>query len=324
MVVSIVLATEQGLGRLARDFYDNGIVNRVLIKHHSSRQNYYDWYEDRVSSIDDLLAGATTLLCFETPFFPEVVREAKRRGIKTVLMPMYECTTDSTANQFDVLLNPSDLDQEVFPQGVRINVPVPNSIKWKPRTRAQVFVHNAGNGGLGGRNGTAELLEAMQYVESPITLIVRTQSQDFTCSDPRVRIERGTFPFEKLYTYGDVFIFPEKFNGLSLPIQEAFASGMVVMTTKRIPNIYYLPNEPLIPVSGYTRENLARSIEVATIDPKDIARSIDALYGRDITKLSRIGKRFKQRNSWEILKSQYETVLGSSLSEEQVSLVHTL
>lgn len=308
MVVSVVLATEQGLGRLARDFYDQGVINRVLIKHHSSRTNHYDWYPDRVNTINELLEGATTLFCIETPFFTEVVTEAKRRGIKTVLMPMYECTTDTVANMFDIIINPSDLDQEVFPQGGFI--PVPVDVKWKLRKRAEVFVHNAGHGGLGGRNGTKELLEAVQYVQSPFKLIIRSQSNELRSSDPRVTIVNDTVPFSELWKTGDVFVFPEKFNGLSLPIQEAFASGMVVMATNRFPNNVYLPRAPLIDVEGYTQEHLARLVKVATINPKAIAAKIDALYGKDITNLSRLGKRYAAKNSWEILKKRYETVLG--------------
>jgi len=40
MTGAIVLATDQGLGYLAKDFYDNGIINKVLIYKHSRRKNH--------------------------------------------------------------------------------------------------------------------------------------------------------------------------------------------------------------------------------------------------------------------------------------------
>lgn len=309
MIVSIVYATEQGLGRLAREFFEHGVVKRVMVKHHQHRRNHYDWYPDRVNTASDLFYGATVLLCFETPFYPELVTEAKRRGIRTFLMPMYECTTDGVAGTFDRIINPSLLDQETFPWGTYIPVPVERPFKL--RKTAKVFVHNAGHGGLGGRNGTAELLEAMQYVESPIKLIIRSQSDSFTSNDPRVQIINKEIPYDDLWTKGDVFVFPEKFNGLSLPIQEAFASGMVVMATDRHPNNTYLPKESLIPVQNYTTDRLAREIKVATIDPRDIARSIDQIYGRDISHLSRLGQKYGEIHSWRKLKKRYLTELVS-------------
>ena len=41
MTGSIVYATEQGLGYLAKDFYDNGIIDLVCIERHSNRTNHY-------------------------------------------------------------------------------------------------------------------------------------------------------------------------------------------------------------------------------------------------------------------------------------------
>ena len=50
-VGSIVLATAQGLGYMAKDFFDNGIFHEVYIRPHNSRDNHYEWYPNRCSSI---------------------------------------------------------------------------------------------------------------------------------------------------------------------------------------------------------------------------------------------------------------------------------
>ncbi len=301
---SIVLATDQGLGYLAKDFYDNGIIDFVYVHEHNRRENHYDWYPNRVGSIKELIDKSDTLLFFETMWEWKTIVHARERGVKTVLMPMYECTPNPMPYYPDLLLNPSALDQQYYPQGTLVTVPVPNWIKPKERQLAQHFVHNAGNGGLGGRNGTKELIQAMQHVKSPIKLTIRTQSNDFKCDDPRVEIAKGTIPPEELYN-GDVFIFPEKFNGLSLPIQEAYASGMPIMCGKRFPMTEWLPHEIMIPIKGTHKEIICTEFDCADYNPVDIATTIDKWYNKDISELSRQGIEWGKNNSWNKLKDNY-------------------
>lgn len=305
MTGSVLLATEQGLGYLAKDFYDNGLIDVVSIYQHSTRTNHHEWYEKAVSK-EELLT-CDTLLFFETPFDLDLMKKAKEKGIKIVFMPMYECSNPLIVALADVILTPSDLDQQYYPEGIRINVPVPNFIKPRKRTIAKTFVHNAGNGGLGGRNGTQELLEAFKWVKSDVKLIVRSQVPIKQVDDPRIEYRIGTQ--EDIWNEGDVFIFPEKFNGLSLPIQEAYASGMVVMCGDRFPMNEWLPKEPLIPVKEYKKERLAFEFDMAVFDPKDIAKKIDEFCGKDISHLSEQGIKWGKENSWKNLKQQYEKLL---------------
>lgn len=303
MVGTVALTTHQGLSYLAKSFYDNGIIDRVMVKHHSSRDNHYDWYPDRCN--EEQLLECDTLLFLETPFDFNLVKRAKEKGIKTVIIPMYECS--SHVSMFDVVINPSQLDQKFYPQGTF--VPIPVTANWKLREKAQVFVHNAGNGGLGGRNGTKELIEALRYIKSPIKLIIRSQAFLPQIDDSRVELRIGTF--ENIWDEGDVFIFPEKFNGLSLPIQEAFASGMPVMCGDRFPMNEWLPKEMLIPVDSYKKERIAVEFDSAVIKPEDIAKTIDEWYNTDVTRFSLLGKEWGENNSWKKLKETYATLLSA-------------
>ena len=190
-------------------------------------------------------------------------------------------------------------------------VQVPTDVKWSLRTRANVFVFNAGNGGLGGRNGTKELLDAMKYVKSPIKLIIRSQVPIQQVQDDRIEYRIGNF--DDIWSEGDVFIFPEKFNGLSLPLQEAFASGMAVMCGDRFPMNTWLPKDILIPVSGYKKERISVEFDSAVIRPEDIAKSIDAIYNNNISHYSLLGKQFNINNSWKTLKEKYEELMSQLL-----------
>lgn len=308
MTGSIVLATDQGLGYLAKAFYDHGIIQKVHIKQHSSRPSHPEWYkpEDRVERWEDLLDQCDSLLFFEEVWDWKIIPEARKRGIKTVLMPMYECTRNPLPYEPDKIICPSLLDLEYYPQGEYI--PVPVEVEWQQRRVAKVFVHNAGNGGLGGRNGTKELIEAMQYVKNPVKLIIRSQVPIQQVDDPRIEYRIGQF--ENIWDEGDVFVFPEKFNGLSLPLQEAYASGMLVMAGCRFPMTEWLPNAPLIMPERYKEERIARSFSSAVYDPKRIAETMDRWYGKDITQYSLKGRKWAENHSWKKWKEAYETALS--------------
>jgi hypothetical protein len=309
-VGSIVLATDQGLGYLAKSFFDHGIINYVLIRPHSSRINHWEWYprEFVVHSREELIEKCDSFLFFEEVFEWKIIPEAREKGKKTALMPMYECTRYPLPYVPDLILSPSAIDSQYYPDSQRCTVPV--DVPWKLRTEAKVFVHNAGNGGIGGRNGTRELIQAIPLIKAPIKLIIRSQQPLPLIDDPRVEVQIGTVPEAELWSTGDVFIFPEKFNGLSLPLQEAFASGMVVMAGDRFPVNEWLPKEILIPVDSYKKERIAIEFDSAQYTAQAIASTIDAWYGRDITELSHKGKEFGEQNSWHNLKEKYAEALS--------------
>lgn len=311
MIGAIVLSTQQGLGYLAKAFYDHKVVEKVLIKTHTSRTNHPNWFPNgKILSHENyewFFEGLTSIIYFEEPFEWNLIPEARKRGIKNVFMPMYECTRNPMPYEPDLILAPSALDYEFYKNKNCTQVIVPVDVKWKQREKALVFVHNAGNGGLAGRNGTKELLEAMQYVKSPIKLIVRSQIPITEYQDPRIEYRIGTF--EDIWSEGDVFVFPEKFNGLSLPLQEAYASGMMIMCGNRFPMSTWLPTEPLIPVQGYKKERNSIEFDSAIIDPKDIAKTIDEWYGKDITEFSKQGHIWGKKNHWRNLKKEYLKIL---------------
>lgn len=324
---SVVYPTEQGLGILAKSFCDHGVVNRVIAIKHHTRTNHWQWYDDNPDNLlttvrklgstltTDWLKGADQMLFFETPFDWELLDRCRRMGIKTALMPMYECMPRDLPARPDRFFCPSLLDLQHFPvYGTFMPVPVDTiRVPWRLRHRAYTFVHNAGFGGLKERNGTKELLEAWQYVKSPAKLLLRSQTHLDLPADPRIRGSFGTMPYEHLYSEGDVFIFPEKFNGLSLPLQEARASGMLVMATDRFPMNSWLPTEPLIPKAGTVKSCISgRCIEFdeAVLDPVTIAAKVDEWYGRDVGDYSLSGREWAEANSWNKLGSGWLEALS--------------
>ena len=262
------------------------------------------------------------LFLFETSFWMGVwhlLKEMEDRP-KIVLMPMYESTPlywNQSLNIFpDLLLCPSKLDFNFYKHhtwqdyGVNmecINVPV--EVPWNQRKKAIHFVHNAGNDSYNDRNGTLLLINSLPYIKSPIKLTINTQNNSRykdLVNDPRVTVNTGTRKYEDLWTSGDVFVFPENLNALSLPLQEARAAGMYIIAGNRFPINKWIPTEGLIPVKKYKNINLGQgNIAYAEYEPKELAKKIDQVYNTDITEYSLQGLEYAKENSWHNLRSKY-------------------
>lgn len=320
-VGTLCYATDQGLGILAKQFYDNGVVTDVLVVQHSSRKTHLEWYPgapvtssrriDRKLA-EELIQRVDVMLFFETPFDWTLIDVCRRYGVRSVLMPMHECTPAKLPDRPDLFLNPSLLEQEAFGG---VHLPVPVTAMPRVREQALTFVHNAGHGGLMARNGTPELIDAMKLVSSPAKLVLRTQEPLRYGITPNVEVRVGTVPYSQLFVEGDVFVFPEKFNGLSLPLQEAFASGMPVVATRRFPMDTWLLHEFLVDPVAVRRMRISsayREFDGAVVTPAAIAAKIDQWYGKDIREASEYGIAWGAANSWSVLKPKYLEVLCGS------------
>lgn len=376
-VGTLCYATEQGLGYLAKDFINQGIVTDVYIMRHPKNPTHEEWYPgapimsawgcDRVAAIMHWLKEKSiqVLLFFETPFDWSLINEARQLGIRTVLMPMYECTPAVPPALPDVLLCPSLLDASYFlhRHGQRwtvfwnciskqmysvsdranawttasqegktdvrlVQVPVDTkAIPWQERAcPSRVFVHNAGHLGLRGRNGTRELLDALATYDVPVQLILRSQepipgfqrhSGIITINKTTVDYRLGTAPRDTLWDEGDAFVFPEKFNGLSLPLQEAFACGMTVIATYREPMIRWLPTLPLIRPRATQTAKVGPPylpVDEAVIDLESIASTINAWHTNDCLAhkyLHGLGKQWAEQNSWDALRPAWRSLMTS-------------
>lgn len=331
-VGTICYATTQGLGVLAKSFYDAGIITDVIVfRHpHRDRPSHMEWYPEGTPelrsrpfggpAVDEFLTRVDVVLFFETPFDWSFLLLCRDRDVPTILIPMHEWYPENPPHQFDKIISPSLLDQDYFPGSSFIPIPVDPS-RWKQRTKAVRFLHNGGHLGCREHKGTRQLLEAVPRLDSTLQLTIRSQnarglrsivqealnSREF----PNLRIELGEIPYKDLWEGYDVLVAPEKFNGISLPLIEARTEGMLVITTDRYPMSTWLPNErkgPLIPVSS---ERKARTtgghleFTESIVDPQDIAQMMNDWHNRDISDYSLSGRQWAEENSWDALKPRY-------------------
>jgi hypothetical protein len=319
---SLVRGSNSGLGNMAWEFARHGLIHKTLIVKRRMEVVFPDRFVDvrecwqdqiNENDINWLLEDIDTLLIFENEYLQGVTHKAHKRGIRVVVMPMHEGTPHKEMYA-DLWLCPSSLEYNCdygYGEKVRLNVPVNTDvIIWKERNKAKHFVHNTGRGGANLRNGTVELLVALDKTDTPFDLTIRSQMLPFSKEDKRLKIEFQNFRnYWDMWIDGDVFIFPEKFNGLSLPVQEAVAAGYAVMTGKRNPFKEWLPKELLIPIEGEYDMTMVNTFKAADISPDKIAKHLEKWYNKDITKFSKWGKEWGEQNSWKVLKQKYEEVL---------------
>ena len=119
-----------------------------------------------------------------------------------------------------------------------------------------IFFHSAGMGGFNLRKGTDILVQSFQKVKGPAELIIHSQVPAETygsdiskliSADKRIRFIHKTVPMPGLYHLGDVYVYPNRLDGLGLSVTEALACGLPVICTDSAPC-----NEIVIPgVTGW-------------------------------------------------------------------------
>ena len=311
-----------GLGSLTYDFWKHILeIKKELVITITDREHEEDLTRypkaifcnryPTLEQIDFFLEDIDIVLIFETAYNWNIISKAREKGIKSVLMPMYEWSPYKLPTEPDLYLCPSKLDYDIFPEPKKyLPVPIDRKLfKFKQRTKAQTFVFNNGHGGSNGRNGLEELLEAIPLIKSDIKILIRSQLPILEINDPRVETRVANLKNRAdLYQEGDVFLFPHKFNGLSLPIQEALSCGMPILSTDFYPHNTYLPKKWLFKAKGFEKGQVnpaSRIIDVAQLSPENIALKIDEFANKDITEDSQKANEIAEAMSWDKLHKDY-------------------
>ena len=328
---TISYATESGLGIITKDFIENGLIDRILILEHEKFDNHFEWYpgakkitrnvkpelKEEFSLLVDFISQVDVLVLIESPWNPYVIPLCRQLKKKVVLMPNHEWTPWPL--DVDLILCPSELEKQLYLklQNVApveyINIPVNSKVKWKKRESPNKFLHNSGRGSSNDRNGTNLLISSLPYISKSIDLTIRGQGvlNDIAPQhNVNLSLVNNTVDFESLYDGFDVFIFVERFCGSSLPLQEAFASGLAIIAGNRFPINTWLPTDALVNTSGHEMLNfIGIPFEAALYNPDDLAARIDEISSKDLTNLSLLGKEWGERNSWQSLKNKYQELL---------------
>jgi glycosyltransferase involved in cell wall biosynthesis len=318
-----------GLANMTLDWWKNipEITKCLTILSESSYQDVTRYPEQiicqnypTIEQIDLFLKDIDIVIAFETPYNWNVFSMAKERGIKTVLIPMYEWTEEHPSIEPDLYLCPSLMERDIYKyyptKSEYIQNPIDRKIfKFKQREKAHTFVFNNGHGGTNSRNGIVTLLQAILLVKSDVKFIIHSQVSIPEIKDKRVEIRLVDIKNRPdLYKEGDIMIYPKMFGALSLPIWESLSCGIPVLTTNLYPFNEMLPKEWFFEPEGNQKMKTSsqnRIIDCAIINPQTIADKIDEWANKDITEDSKKANDIAEQFNWTIQKDKIIKVLES-------------
>lgn len=262
--------------------------------------------------IDEFLNDLDIVFAIETAYDYNIFTEAKKRGIKTVLQLNYEFLDyPNNITPPDLFLAPSMWYWDQIPEPKKFLTAPVDTNKFQIQRKENTFLHIVGRPAFNDRNGTFILMEALKYVKNKITLNLRSQQAVAF----RSRNRNVTFKmdysnkqnyWENYVDTGGVLIIPRKFGGLCLPIHEALACGMPVITTNCPPNNTWLPNEWLVPARERGILHCKRKCQMYEPGARLLANKIDefcetGFYDKAVEKALKL----RDTVSWDTLLPEY-------------------
>jgi len=318
--------------------------------------------------IEWVCRGADVLLSFETWYGDSVPAMAHALGVKSALVPMVECCphdgfglsdTDLAICPHAMCLEEMRDNTPGLSRAVKTLLAPPcdvERIEFHARDKARVFVHHVGHAGSSDRNSTSKVIAAWQYVTTPARLVLRSQHElPPLPDDSRISVVRGspanywelwngTSPrgcgdTEEMggpsFGRGDVYLHPHRWEGCGLPIYEALAAGMPVMTTRWWPfcdereqetgyrlqpamkpstsadcrlfavpcdlRLGWLPASSqalAIEVTSRRPWTVFRRVTSHETTPRAIAQAVDRAFGADLSSASRESRDWAEAHSW--------------------------
>jgi len=275
----------------------------------------------------DFVDGLDVVFTCETPYNYELYGIARERGVKTVLQFNFEfLDRERYIPQPDLYLAPSTWRYNEVPFSNLKYLPVPVATERfnnpNTGTQARNFLHIVGRPAIYDRNGTADLLKALTYVQSEITLTLRCQEPGYIAgliADLHIRtapnvtliINSADEPdYWNNYTGHDVLVMPRRFGGLCLPVNEALAAGMPVIMPRIDPN-EWLPERWLVNARHVGEFNAKALIAIHSVEPHDLAHAIDEFASDEqhFRHSQQVAQQLAHQLSWDTQKPEYEKVL---------------
>lgn len=254
--------------------------------------------------IEKFLYGLTHVLVCETPFNYYLFERARQLGVKTYLQTNWEFLdylNNPTLPEPDYFLMPSYWKlkemRERFTSDRVIYLPPPIDpsefeaarLVNQHRIGQMKLLHTIGTLAVHDRNGTLDLLNALEYARLEFSLTITSQHPlpaEYITTDSRVTYLIGNQAKNStLYTDYDALILPRRYGGLALSCNEALMSGLPVLMPDISPNNELLPSEWLYTATNTDTFQARTPIEVYSSDPKQLGEKLDSLLFLNVNKL---------------------------------------
>lgn len=287
-------------------------------------------------ALSAFLDGLDAVFTMETPYNYELYSLARKKGIRTILQGNWELLDYLQPGPHqkhlpDVLGLPStwhltEAHHVLSGKMEVVHLPVPVvTDRWdETPTRTDSctrFLHVAGHPAVGDRNGTRDLLAALRYVKSTVTVTLTCQRPGWLAAliAPGQKPDNVTLVIDSsppkdywdLYAGQDALVLPRRYGGLCLPLNEALGAGIPAIMPDISPNADWLPHDWL---AAATLDNTIMTktlIDVYRTDPLSLAARIDRMardedfYG----KARRQARDLAQTHSWDALLPYYREVI---------------
>lgn len=332
-------ANNSGLGTMTQDFMSQFDFDAHLIIPGDDKGTYPELSKAKHQLLspswkpsDPLLHSfldlVDTVVLIESDFNTSIIKTAKIRGKRVVMLPMWEWFNKEKYAGADVYLCISTICRDFIPFDNKVYLPWPlDTNKFVFRERGcppnLVFVHNAGFGGMHYRKGTLEVLKAFRQVkDKEATLLLRSQRSIETYGkeavqavneDPRIMWETQDFPDNaSMYTVGDVFLYPSRFDGQALVAEEAMACGFPVFVTDAPPMNELFPDQRF-KVKVASRDALdlyGHPVPLNIVDINDLADKMNWAVETDLRSVGRANRDIiEQEMSWDAWREPYARIL---------------
>lgn len=255
-------------------------------------------YCEQVDVIDRFLDGLDVVLTWETPYNYYLFSRARELGVRSILGVDYEYLIyeqpDCHLPRPDLLVVPTiNRLRELRRRYPAVHLPIPvDRERWRhtTRTRCDTLLHIANPGADLDRNGTRVVESAT--LPDGVDLVIPSR-----VSDNR-----------DLYATGDVLVMTRRYGDLSLPIQEALALGMPVITSQ---HDYY--HEGCVPIRDRLSSRRYQHVDVWDPDTTSLSETIAYLHDTPllVAMVSEAARSWADKMSWDNQMGRWMDVLDS-------------
>lgn len=272
-------------------------------------------------AVEWLVDGCDVVYTAEIGYRPDLFARLRAADVRSVLhlMPELYAADNGGDDDPDLLVTPTTWVLDRLPERTHV-LPVPVALdRFEQRhvESVETLLHVTAPAMLD-RNGTLAVLSALSRIESDCRLVVAgngsTANLPSRVGHVDVEIRGPVDEYWRLYDDVDALVLPRRYGGLSLPMNEAAAAGLPIVTTDLSPQNDW--TDPALRVATLGSKSVRMKggrYDVFEPDPTALAATVDLLVSDpDVAaSASERSSMYAGVKSWPNWQPTYESWLDS-------------